>query len=77
MENILFNDWQALLRILIVGVLVYVIVIVILRISGKRTLSQMKEFNFIVSVAVPMENTLYWRESAYCRDFPMKNGRRS
>ncbi|GGH03978.1 DUF421 domain-containing protein [Parapedobacter pyrenivorans] len=52
MENILFNNWQALLRILIIGVFAYVIMIAILRISGKRTLSQMKEFDFIVSVAL-------------------------
>ncbi len=52
MENLLFNNWQDLLRIVIIGVLAYVIMIIILRISGKRTLSQMKEFDFIVSVAL-------------------------
>ena len=52
MENLLFNNWQDLLRIAIVGVLAYVIMVAILRISGKRTLSQMKEFDFIVSVAL-------------------------
>ncbi|MGV3763956.1 MAG: hypothetical protein ACO1NT_15860 [Parapedobacter sp.] len=47
MENLLFNNWQDLLRIVIIGVLAYVIMIIILRISGKRTLSQMKEFDRI------------------------------
>lgn len=52
MENALFNNWESLMRILIVGILVYASMIVMLRISGKRTLSQMKEFDFIVSVAL-------------------------
>lgn len=52
MEDFLFTNWQGLLRIVIVGVLAYIIMIVILRISGKRTLSQMKELDFIVSVAL-------------------------
>ena len=41
-----------LLRILVVGTLAYVILIVILRVSGKRTLSKMNAFDFVVTVAL-------------------------
>lgn len=51
MEN-LFNSWQDLLRIVLSGVLAYSGMILIVRTSGKRSLSQLKEFDFIVSVAL-------------------------
>ncbi|MEP7316055.1 MAG: YetF domain-containing protein [Sphingomicrobium sp.] len=41
-----------LLRILIVGPLAYLALIAILRISGKRTLSKMSAFDFVVTVAL-------------------------
>ncbi|WP_182354674.1 DUF421 domain-containing protein [Flaviflexus huanghaiensis] len=47
-----FDSWQDLIRVLIMGVLTYVVVVVILRISGKRTLSQLNAFDFIVNVAL-------------------------
>lgn len=37
-----------LLRILVVGSLAYLILIVILRVSGKRTLAKMNAFDFVV-----------------------------
>lgn len=46
-----FNDWQALLRILIVGTLAYVGIVLMLRVTGKRTLSKMNAFDLIVTVA--------------------------
>lgn len=52
MENILFNNWESIGRTSLVGVLAYISLILMLRISGKRTLSQMKEFDFIVTVAL-------------------------
>jgi len=48
----LFSSWDALLRVLIVGTLAYVALILILRISGKRTLSKMNAFDFVVTVAL-------------------------
>ncbi len=48
----LFNDWDSLLRILVVGVLAYVALIVLLRISGKRTLAKMNAFDLVVTVAI-------------------------
>jgi uncharacterized membrane protein YcaP (DUF421 family) len=41
-----------LLRILVVGPLAYLILIVILRVSGKRTLAKMSAFDFVVTVAL-------------------------
>lgn len=52
MESIFFNSWENLIRTFVTGILAYIALIVILRITGKRTLSQMKEFDFIVTVAL-------------------------
>lgn len=41
-----------LLRTLIVGVLAYVGIVALLRISGRRTLSKMNAFDFVVTVAL-------------------------
>jgi uncharacterized membrane protein YcaP (DUF421 family) len=41
-----------LLRILIIGPLAYLLLIAILRTSGKRTLSKMNAFDFVVTVAL-------------------------
>ncbi|MEX2535160.1 MAG: YetF domain-containing protein [Trueperaceae bacterium] len=45
-------DAQQLGRILLVGPLAYLLVIVLLRASGKRTLSKMNAFDFIVTIAL-------------------------
>lgn len=47
-----FDNYEQLIHILIVGALTYVGLIVMLRIIGKRTLSQMNAFDFIVTVAL-------------------------
>jgi uncharacterized membrane protein YcaP (DUF421 family) len=47
-----FSGWDSLLRTLVVGVLAYVVLIVFLRISGKRTLSKMNAFDLVVTVAL-------------------------
>ncbi|WP_374163700.1 DUF421 domain-containing protein [Arcticibacter sp. MXS-1] len=52
MENIFINNWDSILRTVVIGILAYFSLILMLRISGKRTLSQMKEFDFIVTVAL-------------------------
>lgn len=52
LEGVFFNGWTDLLRTLVVGVLAYVVIIVFLRISGKRTLSKMNAFDLIVTVAL-------------------------
>ncbi|WP_217630723.1 DUF421 domain-containing protein [Paracoccus tibetensis] len=47
-----FHDWQGVLRVLLVGTMAYVALILMLRISGKRTLSKMNAFDLIVTVAL-------------------------
>ena len=47
-----FDNWQPLLRMLVVGVLAYINLIVLLRISGRRTLSKMNAFDLVVTVAL-------------------------
>lgn len=51
-RRMFFNGWDSLLRTLIVGVLAYVVLVVFLRVSGKRTLSKMNAFDLIVTVAL-------------------------
>ena len=52
MNDLFFDNWQRILNIAITGILVYSGLIIILRISGKRTLSQMNAFDFIATVAL-------------------------
>ncbi len=52
MEPLFFTTWQSLLRTLIVGTLAYVVLVAFLRISGRRTLSKMNAFDFVVTVAL-------------------------
>jgi uncharacterized membrane protein YcaP (DUF421 family) len=47
-----FNEWYGIYRVLIVGTLAYVALVVLLRVSGKRTLSKMNAFDLIVTVAL-------------------------
>ncbi len=47
-----FSDSFSLTRILVVGTLSYILIVLILRISGKRTLSKMNSFDFIVTVSL-------------------------
>ena len=48
----LWNGLQPLIRILVVGTTAYVAIVLILRISGKRTLASMSAFDFVIAVAV-------------------------
>jgi len=47
-----FDNWYSLLRILIVGAASYVVLIVYIRLFGKRTLSKMNAFDLVVTVAL-------------------------
>lgn len=51
-ERIFFAGWAGLGRILVVGVLAYAALVLLLRISGKRTLSKMNAFDLVVTVAL-------------------------
>ncbi|MHA7279857.1 DUF421 domain-containing protein [Arthrobacter sp. MDT2-2] len=47
-----FDSWADIIRVLIVGAVSYATLMVVLRLSGKRTLSQLNAFDFIVTVAL-------------------------
>jgi uncharacterized membrane protein YcaP (DUF421 family) len=47
-----FDSWDGVLRVIVVGLLAYVGLLLLLRISGKRTLSKMNAFDFVVTVAL-------------------------
>jgi uncharacterized membrane protein YcaP (DUF421 family) len=50
--GIFFSGWEGLARVLVVGVLAYSALVLLLRISGKRTLSKMNAFDLVVTVAL-------------------------
>ena len=52
MKNIFFDSWESVVRTIVITVLAYVLLIVLLRISGKRTLSKMNVFDLIVTIAL-------------------------
>ncbi|QKT03379.1 DUF421 domain-containing protein [Ectothiorhodospiraceae bacterium 2226] len=52
MDALVFDGWTQLLRTAVVGVLAYVTLIALLRVSGRRTLSKMNAFDFVVTVAL-------------------------
>jgi len=47
-----FESWDSLLHIVYIGLSCYVCLIVLLRISGKRTLSKMNMFDWVITVAM-------------------------
>lgn len=47
-----FDSWKELGRVLLVGVLAYVALVLLLRISGNRTLSKLNAFDLVVTVAL-------------------------
>lgn len=52
MNKIFFDSWESLLRSFIITILAYVIMVFVLRISGKRSLSKMNAFDFIITVSL-------------------------
>lgn len=52
MENSWFDSWDNITRILFVTPLAYVAMVILLRVSGKRTLSKMNAFDFVVTIAL-------------------------
>ncbi|QVL43809.1 MAG: DUF421 domain-containing protein [Alcanivorax sp.] len=52
MEAIFFNGWSVLGRTLLIGMLAYVSLVFMLRVSGKRTLAKMNAFDLVVTVAI-------------------------
>lgn len=50
--NFFFSGWEPLLRIFIVGTLAFIVLVALLRVTGKRALAQMSGFDFIITVAL-------------------------
>lgn len=48
----IFDSGYGLLRILVVAPLIYLALVLMLRVSGKRSLSKMNAFDFVVTVAL-------------------------
>ncbi len=48
----IFDGWIPIFRTLIAGLAAYIALIVILRISGKRTLSKWNAFDYVVTIAL-------------------------
>lgn len=66
-----FDSFSDLLRVLVVGPLAYIWLVVLLRVSGKRTLAQLNAFDFIVTVAlgstlstILLSSSVSWSEGA-------------
>lgn len=52
MPDAIFNGWDGVLRILLIAPAAYVALILILRMSGKRTLAKLNAFDFIITIAI-------------------------
>ncbi|MFN3353362.1 MAG: DUF421 domain-containing protein [Brevundimonas sp.] len=52
MQEIFFQGWSGPGRILLVGVLSYAALVLILRATGKRTLSKLNAFDLVVTIAL-------------------------
>ena len=50
--NFFFDGWAPILRILLVGTVTYFTLMLLVRISGPRTLAQTSVFDFILAVAI-------------------------
>lgn len=51
-SEMFFQDMQDIVRTLIVGTLAYIVLVLFLRISGKRTLAKLNAFDLVVTVAL-------------------------
>lgn len=66
-----FDSWDDLVRVALVGIAAYVFLVVVIRVSGKRTLSQLNAFDFVVTVAlgsvlatILLSSDVSWSEGA-------------
>ncbi|SFF86445.1 DUF421 domain-containing protein [Blastococcus tunisiensis] len=66
-----FDSWSDLGRVLVIGASAYVTVLLILRLSGKRTLAKLNAFDLVVTVAlgstlatILLSSDVSWTEGA-------------
>jgi uncharacterized membrane protein YcaP (DUF421 family) len=50
--SMFFQNWQGIVRTVVVGTLAYGVLVLFLRISGKRTLAKLNAFDLVVTVAL-------------------------
>jgi uncharacterized membrane protein YcaP (DUF421 family) len=50
--DMLFQDWEGIVRTLLVGAPAYLLLVLSLRVSGKRTLAKLNAFDLVVTVAL-------------------------
>lgn len=70
MENIWFESWDSLLRVICIAPIAYIAMVILLRVSGKRTLAKMNAFDFVVTVALGS----ILASVALNQDIPLSNG---
>lgn len=51
-SRLIFSGFDVILRTLFMGIMAYAAIVIIVRVSGKRSLSQLNAFDFIVTVAI-------------------------
>lgn len=51
-DKVIFSNFDVIIRTVLVGVMAYLSLVVLLRVSGKRTLTKMNAFDFIVTIAL-------------------------
>ena len=66
-----FDSWSEVMRIVLVGAAAYATLVLVLRVSGKRTLGQLNAFDFVVTVAlgstlssILLSSDVSWTEGA-------------
>ena len=47
-----FNSWYSIARVIIIGTMSYFALVLLLRVSGKRTLAKMNMFDFVITIAL-------------------------
>ena len=47
-----FDGWSGIVRVVVVGTLAYAALVIVLRVTGKRTLSKLNAFDLVVTVAL-------------------------
>lgn len=52
MDNLFFSSWESVGRTVVIGLFAYGALVLMLRVSGNRTLSQLNAFDLIVTVAL-------------------------
>lgn len=52
MEKFFFDNWQSVVRTIVITTLAYTVMVFFLRVFGKRTLTKMNAFDFIITVAL-------------------------